>query len=415
MKLVNEREQNFLSKLSVINYKYRTLDENNEQFNIFTALHKENDEVRLYSRFISVLLSPESRHKRNDLFLKLFLQILSVDDFDTSQCKVYPTEYDKSEYNEIDILIINRISRQAVIIENKIGAGDSNHEDRGQLEGYFNLIHSKENIPKENIRVYYLTPDRREPSDESLGKYKTLENLNGVTIDYEHEIQSWLNLCLQNCINHPYLRESILQFIKLINNMTNNDTNTQERLEIRNLIASSTENLKSAKLLIENFKHVKWHTVWDFWIELADALKSEGFEIHLQPTDDNITNTTHYETYKKSYSASNDYGLSFSTTKGLNIYIWNGVDDDWVYWGVNKAENSNDFMNQVENFMKNNPGYLKSSETSYWKYFDLKHEENIFFPDFSYDGTFNLIDEKYRTKIIEERLIPEIKKFLSHI
>lgn len=415
MKYLKEREQNFLSKLSVIDYKYRTLDESKEQFNIFTALHKENDEVRLYSRFISVLLSPESRHKRSDLFLKLFLQVLSIDDFDTSQCKVYPTEYDKSEYNEIDILIINRISKQAIIVENKIGAGDSNHEDRGQLEGYYNLICNKDNIPKENIRVYYLTPDRRDPSDESLGKYKTLENINGATIDYEHEIQRWLNLCSQECINNPYLRESILQFIDLIKHMTNNDSNIQERLEIRDLIANSTDNMKSTKLLIENFKHVKWHTAWDFWNELANALRRENFEITQQPTEENITSTTHYETYKKSYSTSNDYGLYFTSTKGMRIYIWNGVDDYWIYWGMNKVDISNDLTPLVSDFIKVNPNYFNSSETSYWKYFDLKHEENIFFPDFSYQGTFNLIDKEYRTKIIEKKLIPEIKKFLEQL
>ncbi|MFV0538330.1 MAG: PD-(D/E)XK nuclease family protein [Dysgonomonas sp.] len=415
MKFLKEREQIFLSKLSVIDYKYKTLDKSKEQFNIFTALHKENDEVRLYSRFISVLLSPESRHKRNDLFLKLFLQVLSIDDFDISQCKVYPTEYDKSEYNEIDILIINRISKQAIIVENKIGAGDSNHEDRGQLEGYYDLIYNKDNIPKENIRVYYLTPDRRNPSDESLGKYKTLENINGATIDYEHEIQNWLNRCLQECINNPYLRESILQFVDLIKHMTNNDSNIEERLEIRDLIANSADNMESAKLLVENFKHIKWHTAWDFWNELADSLRRENFEINQQPTEENITNTTHYETYKKSYSASNDYGLYFTSTKGLRIYIWNGVDDYWIYWGMNKIDILNDLTSLVNGYIKANPNYFKSSETSYWRYFDLKHEENIFFPDFSYQGTFNLIDKKYRTKIIEERLIPEIKKFLEQL
>lgn len=411
--MIQEREQNFLSKLSVIDYKYRTLDENKEQFNIFTALHKENDEVKLYSRFISVLLSPESRHKKDDLFLKLFLQILSIDDFETSQCKVYPTEIDKSEYKEIDVLIINRISKQAIIIENKIGAGDSNHEDRGQLEGYYNLIYNQDNISKENIRVYYLTPDRRDPSDESLGVYKTLENMNGTTIDYEHEIQNWLSLCLQECINNPYLRESILQFIDLIKHMTNNDSNIQERLEIRDLIANSTDNMKSAKLLVENFKHIKWHTVWDFWNELVAGLRKEDFEINQQPTGDNVTNTTHYETYKKSYSTSNDYGVYFTTPKGLKLYIWNGTDDDWLFWGINKVDILDNFIPSFDNFIRNNPNYLKSSETSYWKYFNLKDEENIFFPDFSYEGTFSLIDKKYRTRMILEKLIPEIKNFLE--
>ena len=66
----NDKIQNFLSKLSVIDYKYRVLEEGEERFNIFTALHKVNDEVRLFSRFLSVLLSPQGSHKRKDQFLK---------------------------------------------------------------------------------------------------------------------------------------------------------------------------------------------------------------------------------------------------------------------------------------------------------------------------------------------------------
>jgi hypothetical protein len=204
--------QNFLAKLSVIEYKYRTLEAEKEQFNIFTALHKERDEVKLHSRFISVLLSPASTHRKKDIFLKHFLQIVGISDFDTSSSSVYPTEYGKSEYHEIDILVRN--NTQAIIIENKIDAGDSNHEDRGQLEGYFNLINN-DGISKENIRVFYLTLDRHDPSAESLGKYESLENINGATIDYEREIQDWLNLCLKECVNQPFLRESIIQYINL--------------------------------------------------------------------------------------------------------------------------------------------------------------------------------------------------------
>ncbi|MDH6306290.1 hypothetical protein M2459_002653 [Parabacteroides sp. PF5-5] len=410
-----DREQSFLSRMAVIEYKYRMLDENKEQFNIFSALHKENDEVRLYSRFISVLLSPESRHKKNDVFLKLFLHTLSIDNFMVDKCKVYPSEYNKSEYSEIDILIINRISKQAIIIENKIGAGDSNHEDEGQLERYFNLIHQKDGIPKENIKVFYLTPDRRDPSDKSLGKYETLENINGATIDYEHEILNWLDLCLKECINNPYLRESVLQFIDLIKYMTNSDNNIQERLEIIDLIASSLDNMRATKLLVENFKYVKWHTAWNFWKELADAFNKEGFKIDIRPTESNITNTTHYEVYKKSYSSLNDYGLYLITSAGFKIYIWNGTDDDWIYWGIIKSDITSNQLDLINEFMKTHPGYLKISELSYWKYFDLKDDENIFFPDFLHEGTFNLINKQYREIMIKEKLVPEIKNFFKDL
>ena len=411
MSLNTDSINNFLSKISVLDYKFRLLEEDKEQFNIFTALHKERDEVRLHSRFISVLLSNESRHNKKDTFLKLFLQTLSIEKFEVENAKIYPTEFQKSEFNEIDILIINRLSKQAIIVENKIGAGDSNHEDRGQLEGYFELIHNLENIPKENINVFYLTLDGHLPTSESLGKYESLENMNGRTIDYEHEIQSWLNLCLYECINQPFLRESIIQYLNLIKQMTNDNTNIQERLEIRNLISASSENMASTKLLIENFKHVKWHTVMDFWNELCLELEKKGFKIHSKPNQDDITSTTHYEVYKKSYDSSNDYGIRLSTKSGIQLFIWNGTGENWIYWGFEKKFLTTEQLNQIDSFVQKNPRYFEISETEYWKYFNLNDNENIFFPDFSNKGTFDLINERHRKMIIETKLVPEICLF----
>lgn len=415
MSINNEKVQNFLSKLSVIEHKYRVLEEGKERFNIFAALHKTNDEVRLYSRFISVLLAPNGSHKKKDKFLNLFLKTLSIDNFDTNNCKVYPTEWNKSEYKNIDILIINRVQRQAIIIENKIGAGDSNSEESGQLERYYNLVHHEENIPKENIRVYYLSPDKREPSDESLGAYKTLDNINGATIGYGTEILRWLNSCLQECINTPYLRESILQFIELIEDMTNNNSEIEERIEIRDLIGSSVDNMQSAKLIMDNLKHIKWHTVWDFWCELAEALKDKGYVIASQPTADDVHNTTHFESYKKGYETSNDYGMYFVASNGVTLYIWNGTGEYWLYWGIDKLGDAEDMEEKVNSFVLNNSKFFKQDESPYWKEFSLEKDENIFFPDFSYQGTFNLINKEYRTKIINEKLIPEIDAFIKKL
>lgn len=403
----------FLSKLSVINYKYSLLEKDKEQFNIFTALHKERDEVRLHSRFISVLLSPDSKHNKKYLFLEFFLKTLSIRDFQLENVIVYPNEFQKSEFNQIDILIINRVSKQAIIIENKIDVGDSNHEDRGQLEGYFELIINLESISKDNVKVFYLTLDRHLPSSESLGKYQNLEEINGKTIDYEHEIQDWLSKCLKECINQPFLRESIVQYKNLINQMINDNNNIAERLEIKSLISSSEENMKSTKLLIENFKHVKWHATWEFWNELCEEFEKKGFIIKVKPNKDDITNTTHYEPYKKSYESSNDYGIRLSTTFGLELYIWNGTGDDWIYWGFEKNYLNLNQKNKINLIISKNPDFFKINDNEYWKYFDLNKDENIYFQDFSYKGTFSLIDEKYRKNIIEKKLVPEILSFLE--
>jgi hypothetical protein len=65
-------------------------------------------------------------------------------------------------------LLLDKSTKRAVIIENKIYASDSNHENEGQLEKYYRIIIEEEKIPEDNIEVYYLSLDGHEPSTESV-------------------------------------------------------------------------------------------------------------------------------------------------------------------------------------------------------------------------------------------------------
>ena len=47
----------FLQELNIIRKKYEEKELQKEQFNVFTILRDESDEVKLHSRFISSLLS----------------------------------------------------------------------------------------------------------------------------------------------------------------------------------------------------------------------------------------------------------------------------------------------------------------------------------------------------------------------
>jgi len=175
-----------------------------KRFNIFTALHKERDEVNLHSRTITYLLSPDSGHGMKSKFAEIFIRnILEIPNeiFSLEGLEVFPSENSKSEYKEIDILLINRQRKQAIIIENKIDAKDSNHEGddvlhgySGQLERYYNTI--KTGLDKNNnkiwdfqcntVSVYYLTL-YKQPSKESIGNLKKVRILY-----YKDEIRKWL-------------------------------------------------------------------------------------------------------------------------------------------------------------------------------------------------------------------------------
>src|SRR5690606_34972016 len=131
----------------------------------------------------------------NHLFLEIFVRDilkLKTDDFDLSNCEVIPKEIDKKEFEYIDILIVNKARKQAIIIENKIGAGDSNHRKNellknskstynwdGQLERYYSTLKTGKNKNEGDIKpylkcntvfVFYLKDNcKEEDIKESLG------------------------------------------------------------------------------------------------------------------------------------------------------------------------------------------------------------------------------------------------------
>ena len=408
-----------LQQLSLIKMKYDKIEESEEKFNIFSVLHKEHDERRLHSRFISVMLSPKGSHQMGDDFLNLFLDTLKRNETlkINSECfanaEVYPTEANKTENNNIDILIIDRNSKNAVIIENKIYAGDSNSQDSGQLERYYSHILINERIPEDNISVLYLSLDGHEPSEKSIGnKYPKLKEKYRC-ISYKSEIKQWLDLVIMKTVSKPFLRESISQYLKLIKKMTN-DISVEERLEIMRQIAISKENMQGAKLLVENFKHVKWHTVHSFWTELEHSLIHKGYTVTDRPKPKDIEYITHYDNYKKGFT-SKKHGIYFTVLDGLDIYIWHTW-DKYLYYGIakSKIDLSIESDTKIKKIIEEDNNYQCSDRSHIWKEFDLPNEEKIWLADFSYEGTFNLIDDKYRELIIK-KIIQEIDKFISKV
>ena len=160
-----------LQELNIIRKKYEEKELQKEQFNVFTILRDESDEVKLHSRFISSLLSYKQKNEYH--YLNAFLQeIDSVFEYDNFSLEVYPSYDSKNEYKDIDILLIDRTTRFAIIIENKIFARDSNHEEEGQLEKYYRTIIEENGIKEEHVEVYYLTLDGHDPSESSIATSK---------------------------------------------------------------------------------------------------------------------------------------------------------------------------------------------------------------------------------------------------
>ena len=377
---------NLLIDIKSTQAKYDKIRDKN-RFNIFSALHKEHDEVNLHSRFISYLLASDSGHGMGNVFCKILVrEILKIDktQFNLSNYIVLPNERVKSEYKEIDILIINKKSRQAIIIENKIFAKDSNKKEErkkndgydGQLERYYNTI--KKGVDKngndiqdfqcDTVFIYYLTMFKeKQPSKESIGELKTVK-----VICYSNEIKNWIEKCIDKVpIDKTIISQTIQQYLNLINKMTHNDIPIDERIELRSTTANNWE---SAKYLIENFKHIKWHTVSDFWNILKTRLESEYKNVSLYP--DNIEKQIGEITHNNS---------------DINIGILFDIDN-----------NKKAYISSLGNL---NWGILEPKK---WMTFNGEITENISFSDFSTENTFRLIDKQNTEKAID-CILKEIK------
>ncbi len=405
-----------LRDINIVRKKFEEREKNEDNFNMFTILRKESDEVYLHSKFLSALLDPNGPHRLGTIFLNSFLDRIESDfEYDEKSLEVYPNNQNRSEYKEIDICFIDRLAKKAVMVENKIYHEDTNHEDKGQLENYYGRLIEEDKIPEDGIEVYYLTLDGHEPSEDSVklsGKYPNLQD-KVKCISYSVEILDWLRNIVKECYNKPSLRESIIQYIKIVENMTNNDTSIEERIEIKNLIGMHEDNLMSAKLLIDNFNHVKWHTIYDFYNELEAELKNSGFDIIQKTTVDDITNLVHGGPIKRKVD------LVFTVRKG-DIPVWIRADfDDWIYWGVcnDKEEDikvPKALLPKIKQYTSDDSDFENEDVWICWKFLGDNENDRICLSNFSCDGTFRLISPQYR-KMMIMRLVNEIEVFIDEV
>lgn len=200
-----------------------------EQFNIFHACGVNHYEAT-HSAIIAEFLNPQGSHGQGDVYLKEFLDIVGKNGtlpvFDTSTASVF-TEYVVPN-GRLDILITNT-KNQAIIIENKIYAGDQ----REQLKRYEEFAAEKYHAG--NYAILYLTLWGDEASEQS-GK-----DVKYTCISYKETIQKWLERCIQISAQKPLIRETMIQYTNLIKELTNQAMEQKYKNELLELMMNNAE------------------------------------------------------------------------------------------------------------------------------------------------------------------------------
>lgn len=322
-----------------------------ELFNIFNVLDLRTNEVRTHSAFIAELLNPDGNHGLGDRFLQAFLGSvpeLKEWHFDTQKAVVTVEDASAGTINEetseggrMDITIRSHDRSQIIILENKIYAGDQPK----QLVRYANYAKRF----KESA-IIYLTLYRQEASEASCVD-DAGNRVPYIPIGYNDEILTWLGRCQQIAVQHPIIRETILQYINLIKELTHqmeNDKNKQALLEAmtRNIDATATiytvPQTEYIAYLLQNFVFPRLQTV-------ADELGLKfGYTSNLLS---GVKNSSLYFFNPQWHRA----GIMFSTeTSNFREF----------YWGISYYE-GNEKLHVPEPFKLN---CMTSSPTAYWPY-----------------------------------------------
>ena len=252
-----------------------------------------------HSKIIAGFMNPQGSHGQGDLFLRLFLQTIENNDkiyLDTSNAKVY-TEYGIGVDGRLDIFIEN--GSHGIIIENKVYAGDQPE----QLKRYNDF--AKEKYGEGNYMIYYLTLYGHEASGDSA---------NGIAykcISYYEHIINWLQLCIHECATMPLVRETLVQYLNHIKQLTNQDMDSMNEEKLMELFDSSEK--WSAFIGLSNMKN-----------QLLDRLKSRLLNELKIIANKELTNTMWSFDYDKNH-------ISIKPTGSPQI----GITIEWNYWNEN--------------------------------------------------------------------------------
>lgn len=275
----------------------------NNDYNPLKAVQNPYNEVNMHSGFIYSLLDTNGEHYQDDLFLRLFLEVLGLKEWfgSTTNAQV------RKESNYIDLYIFN--DTKHIIIENKINAGDQPN----QIATFIETIHSNsaenKRVEYENIFVIFLTLHDREPSQNSRTnkdnnllweiKGEFLESKEGKIgykkALYGDKILEWIESCqsksgVGNIANLNYALECYKDIVQIITNKKENTMNIVDFFK-------EAEDFEMAFEIIKNTDKIIQELVKKEMCKLFDKEKITNWEIEEKGNYLEIFNTLYEQQF----------------------------------------------------------------------------------------------------------------------
>ena len=406
----------FFENLCLINKKYNLINSKKEDFNIFSILRNEYDEVNLHSKFIVELLKNKNYGKK---FIEIFLGKLEIQVFNYENINIF-SEYSKGINGRIDILLefSKGKEKKAIIIENKIYAEDQ----IGQLNRYYYSMINK-NYSNDELKIVYLTLDGSEPDEESTKGLSKEAKEKIVIISYKENIIGWIDNCIKEVAEVPIMRETLIQYKSLLKKITGKEDKKMIK-EIEKLVLSNNEYLKMIyKIDYILLREIKIDLQFKFWEKLEEKLNEIAIKKKMKLENRLEYPNLHYSIdLIKNYSKKKFFGLMYFIKEIENrgkLYLRIEVEDR-VYYGfriINNNGKSN--FNMIDNYLEKEFKELNFKRTDWWlglKY--ISNFENLNeFIDFKYfnENLAILLNNDKKLEKLVKYISEDIEDTLDHI
>ena len=310
------RLESVLNQVRVLKAKYDERAEvTGENFNVFSILDRESDEVKTHSAIIAELLNPQGSHSQGTLFLKLFLEKLLEGEIPKLKCGKdglsdeylkkfevgvevsFEKKDEKGEMKRSQIDILIESDDVCIVIENKIYAEDQ----KRQLGRYYE--YALDTGKKRGI--IYLTLLGDEPGEFTL--YGKPEEFYGedkiplcrklpedtvICLSYKEFIVTWVNNCIKEVVRIPQIRETLHQYQMLLKELIGQPINRRYAMALKDILLED-KNFNLIPGLEAALSYAQTDLQFKFWSELKNQLESPEVQKDLNNKVKNLRYEVH--------------------------------------------------------------------------------------------------------------------------
>lgn len=260
------------------------------RFNVFTALLKFHDEVKLHSRWLCYLLDPKAGHDCGTLFLDLFIQTLRERGVQRHDDEAAPDILEKLNIFATEKATVKKevtirygINRRvdihiecqwgAIIIENKTAPGEGDD----QIHDY--VSYCETHCRGRNYLLLYLTPVGEKA--KSAGRYEEKYR----RISYSGHILHWIEECLRSTSEYVHIHQALQQYKNVVNELLGRTTDYEYMEQIIEILKKHPAIIEHFGELSQAMGSIRTKCCDEFLSQLRSRLAADGVTLSPQQGD----------------------------------------------------------------------------------------------------------------------------------